>query len=241
MFLKRTSGNVHAVFSNLSACSGVFHAVFTRQCPPCGSGSQKEAVFECTGARELIFLNQMHGSRVAVINTQEDAAREAKTQEAADAVISRVPGIALAIRTADCQAVMLYDPEINAAANIHSGWRGSISNITGACIQAMKENFGTRPENVRAAIGPSLGPCCAEFVNYKREIPENLWKYMDEKKRFDFWQITRDQLAAAGVRQDSIETANICTMCNTHIFYSYRAEKTKNRFMSIIGLKENRT
>ncbi|MFP4650271.1 MAG: peptidoglycan editing factor PgeF [Desulfobacterales bacterium] len=256
MFLSHKNRLVYAGFSNLAALPGVFHGIFTRGQTGPGAGpdpdvgasssrgraeiqASRHAVKKCTGASDLIFLNQVHGARVSVINTPDDARSAARSPAAADAVISGVPGAGLVIQTADCQPVMLFDPKRHAAANIHSGWRGSIADVTGACVKAMHKNFGTDPADLFAGIGPSLGPCCAEFVNYRDEIPEAFWGYRDQKSRFNFWRITIDQLKASGVREENIETSGICTRCNPHLFFSYRAEGTSKRSAAVIVLTGN--
>ncbi|MCF8024085.1 MAG: peptidoglycan editing factor PgeF [Desulfobacteraceae bacterium] len=254
MFLCRKNNLVFARFSNLSAYPGIFHGIFTRSCGKgaesgldtgannghdrSGPESAAEVIAKCLGASELIFLNQNHGTKICIINTPRDA--ESTTRPPADAIISQQPGSGLAIKTADCQPVMLYDPVKGAAANIHAGWRGSISNIIGKCITAMRENFKTDPADLAAGIGPSLGPCCGQFVNYREEIPEAFWTYKDEQNRFNFWQASMDQLKSAGVREKNIELAHICTVCNPHLFFSYRGEKTISRFAAVIGLTGNR-
>ncbi|MFW6011178.1 MAG: polyphenol oxidase family protein [Desulfosalsimonas sp.] len=249
MFLQRKNNLVYAEFSNLASFPHIFHAVFTG--PDSGaeansSGGESERsgirpslkhIKEYTKASGLIFLNQVHGAEVCVINTQHEAESAAKNPPAADAVISGVPGKGLVIQAADCQAVMLYDPVHDVAANVHSGWRGSVSNIIGKCIGAMRKNFYTDPSDLVAGIGPSLGPCCAEFFNYKKEIPEPFWIYKDARDRFDFWQASVDQLRATGVKKENIELSNICTMCNTHLFFSYRAGAGSKRFAAVIGIK----
>ena len=92
-------------------------------------------------------------------------------------------------------------------------------------------------ENILAGIGPSLGPCCGEFVNYRKELPEGFWKYGDDANRFDFWAVSRDQLTASGVREKNIHLSRLCTKCRTDLFFSYRGEGTTGRFMAVIGLE----
>ncbi|MCF8026850.1 MAG: peptidoglycan editing factor PgeF [Desulfobacteraceae bacterium] len=256
MFFTRHQGLTYACFSNLSACPGVFHAFFTRL----GHRSQtglKETDFStadstrqnrtraarCTGAADLVFLSQVHGTNVSVISSPVDIHEAAANAPEADAIISGLPGAGLTVRTADCQAVLLHDPVGHTTAAIHSGWRGSIADIIGRCIHTMRKKFGTDPENLIAGIGPSLGPCCAEFVHYETEIPEKFWKYKDDQHRFDFWQISVDQLRAAGVRKSQIELSHMCTRCNPRLFFSYRGEKATGRMAAVIGLKKekNRT
>ena len=155
----------------------------------------------------------------------------------ADAAVTDLTDQYLVIQVADCQSVLMYEPTRRVVANIHSGWRGSIGNIIGRTVDAMAGHFGCSPGRIQAAIGPSLGPCCAEFVNYKIEIPEELWAYRSTDNHFDFWAISSDQLIGAGVPKKNIESSQTCTRCRTDEFYSYRAEKTTGRFAAIIGLK----
>jgi YfiH family protein len=143
----------------------------------------------------------------------------------------------LVIQVADCQSVLMYEPTRQVVANVHCGWRGSIHNIIGRSVDVMIQNFGCRPGDIRVGIGPSLGPCCAEFINYKAEIPKELWGYRDSNNRFDFWAISTEQLMKTGVLEKNIESSQLCTHCHTEEFFSYRAEKTTGRFAAVIGLK----
>jgi YfiH family protein len=154
----------------------------------------------------------------------------------ADALVSNVPGLRLLIQTADCQAVMLFDPQKRVAANIHCGWRGSVADIIGQTISRMVSEFGCDPGQMHAGIGPSLGPCCAEFVNFKNEIPRQLWPFRVGAHHFDFWRISRHQLSTAGLVDGNIYDPGICTRCNPHLFFSYRAARTTGRFAAVIGM-----
>jgi copper oxidase (laccase) domain-containing protein len=133
----------------------------------------------------------------------------------------------------------MCDPIRQVVANVHSGWRGSIINIIGRTVNAMEKHFGCDPAQIQAGIGPSLGPCCAEFVNYETEIPEKFWHHKDAGHHFDFWSISQDQLMDAGVLKANIENCQICTKCHTDLFFSYRGEGTTGRFASVIGLKQD--
>ncbi len=154
----------------------------------------------------------------------------------ADGIVTDIPGVLLFIQVADCQPVMLYDSVNKVIANIHSGWRGSLQNIVGAGVDAMKREFGSDPALILAGIGPSLGPCCSEFLNYESEIPENFLIYRQRKNYFDFWQMTIDQLMEKGLRSENIELSRICTKCSHNSFFSYRYKKTTGRFASVIGM-----
>ncbi|MBF0120713.1 MAG: peptidoglycan editing factor PgeF [Desulfobacterales bacterium] len=238
-------------FTSLSKFPEITHALFTRlggfSEPPYhtlnlsfGVGDNeinvkknRDIVLESLSADNHISLKQVHGTEVVVI--KEDSPIDLIE---ADAMITNVSGKFLLIKIADCQAIMIYDPVCKLIANIHSGWRGSIKNITQVTIEKMKTVFGCMPKNMFACVSPSLGPCCAEFINYEKEIPEEFWKYKVNKYNFDFWKITLDQLCTAGLYPENITLSKICTKCNTDLFFSYRGEKITGRFASLIGLKK---
>ena len=182
-----------------------------------------------------VYLKQVHGNTVAVLDGVATGGAPCLPGEA-DAVVTDRPGYLLTILVADCQAVMLYDPVRSVIANIHSGWRGSIANIIGRTVAVMQERFACRPADVLAGIGPSLGPCCAEFVNFRSEIPDALWSYRVSENHFDFWALSRDQLIDAGLRPSHIEVGGICTRCRSDLFFSYRAAKVTGRMAAVIGL-----
>ena len=253
MHLNRKNNLLYWTFGNLAACHGVVHGIFTR-CGGFSSGpfgglnvgknggddpravaQNRQAITDCMGNGALFFLSQVHGTRVIAV---EDAHYTADTPGAmeADAAVTCLPGQMLTIQVADCQSVMLHDPEKKAVANIHAGWRGSIGGIVGRCVDEMNKRFGTNPSALVCGIGPSLGPCCAEFIHHETEIPAQFRQYKDEKDRFNFWQITHDQLVEKGVKPSGIEWSHLCTRCNTHLFYSYRQANTTGRFATVIGL-----
>jgi YfiH family protein len=130
---------------------------------------------------------------------------------------------------------LLFDPEKKAIGIVHVGWRGSVAQIISATIVTMSKAFSTEPADLQAAISPSLGPCCAEFVNFQTELPPALHGYQVRPNYFDFWSISRDQLCSAGVRPENITVAEVCTYCN-HDYFSYRRDKETGRFGSVIGL-----
>lgn len=237
-------------FPNLTAFSDIRHGIFTRnggyskgayQTLNVGFsvGDEESAVIknraeisQCMDGKDLVFASQVHGTEIARIRNTEHSPKLV-----ADAMITDIPEKMLVIQVADCQAVLMYDPVGRVAANVHSGWRGSIKNIIGHTVNMMKKEFGCNPRHIVAGIGPSLGPCCAEFINYKAEIPKMFWKYRDSSDHFDFWSVSREQLCDAGVPSENISSAEICTQCNTDMFFSYRGERVTGRFATLIGLK----
>ncbi|SCA63119.1 Laccase domain protein YfiH [Chlamydiales bacterium SCGC AG-110-P3] len=156
-----------------------------------------------------------------------------------DALMTNVPGHALMIKHADCQAAIFYDPKNKAIAAVHSGWRGSIQNIYKQTIQAMTKRYNTEPSDLIVGIGPSLGPSASEFTNYKLELPEVLWDFRIDDTHFDFWEIARSQLRDCGVMPDNVEVASICTHDNPEDFFSYRREKTTGRHATLVAISSS--
>lgn len=192
-----------------------------------------------------VFLNQVHGTDVLVLSGDQTLPNlfwvpggpAPDSVVTADAVVTNLRHLALVIQVADCQAVMLADPHEKVIANVHSGWRGSVGNIIGRCVDVMIERFSCDPKHILAGVSPSLGPCCAQFVHYRKEIPEHLWAYkLSEEECFDFWALSVDQLLAKGLNPDHISTMSLCTRCRTDLFFSYRKEKKTGRFACAIGL-----
>jgi len=190
---------------------------------------------EITGARILRFMNQAHGKSIVIL--RHGALHGGTGPFTADAMLTDTPGVGLLVKQADCQAVILYDPVSKAVANVHCGWRGNAQGILGHVIAAMKAEFGCDPSRIRAAIGPSLGPCCAEFVRYREIFPENFRPFMIRDNYFDLWAVSRSQLVESGIEAEHIESADWCTRCRTDLFYSYRGEGQTGRFATVAMLK----
>jgi len=203
--------------------------------------NNRKRIIQKMGMKSLVFLNQVHGADIKVLKKNDNDLPEnfqpGKESYTADGIMTDIKDLFLVIQVADCQAVLLYDPEKQVIANIHSGWRGSVKNILGKCVDKMIQEFGCQPGNIMTGISPSLGPCCAEFVNYKDEIPKKLWQYkIENKEYFDFWEMSKAQLMDRGIKEKHIEIMEICTKCNTDIFYSFRGEKTTGRFACVISI-----
>lgn len=202
----------------------------------------RSLVADCMGAtRPVVFAHQVHGTDVISLKRRDTLSDQVNigADITGDAMITDIPGMPVGIQLADCQAVLMYDPVNSVIANVHSGWRGSIQNIVGKTIKRMQSDFSCRPSSIRAAVSPSLGPCCSEFKNYQTEIPEKFWRYRDRRDCFNFWDITRDQLTESGVLLEHIEFSGICTRCNGHLFYSYRQNPETGRFAAVISLVDH--
>lgn len=246
----------------LETVPGLVHAVFTRHGgvsrPPyatlnagLSNGDSPEAVSEnlrriaaWIGLDTLVATPQVHGSRVLVVDEvflhetrwrHENGIRLAVGPQA-DAMVTASRGVGLMIKIADCQAVFLVDPVRRVVANVHCGWRGSVQNILAETVRVMQDRFKTDPADLIAAISPSLGPCCAEFRHFEREIPRALWTFQVRPTYFDFWAVSRHQLTACGVLPENIHTAGECTVCRPDKYFSYRGEKTTGRMAAVVGL-----
>ena len=240
-------------FSKLSGIPGLAHGYFSRQggvsSPPWEGlniglntgddpnhvAENRQRLLDSLGVSRGFFVNQTHGTGVLCLKADGPGAGDfwepgvKKPIHTADAMVTNIPDMALVIQVADCQAVILVDPVRRVIANVHSGWRGSVANILGKTVKTMVAVFGGRPEDIIAGVSPSLGPCCAEFVNYRDEIPRTIWKYRKNNCYFDFWALSEDQLKNAGIAHENIEIAGRCTRCEYDRYFSYRKQAVTGR------------
>lgn len=160
-----------------------------------------------------------------------------------DALITNNKNVAIGVFTADCVPVLLYDSENKSIAAVHSGWKGTLSEIVSKTIDALKNNYNSRPENISAYIGPHNRVCCYEvgenlISNFKRH---SLYSNTDisKGKNLNLEACITAQLLSKGVQRANIHTLDMCTFCNTdYKLHSYR--KTANesgRMFSFIILR----
>jgi YfiH family protein len=231
----------HGVFTRLGGVSGPqgreLNLAFDEADSPENVVTNLSRAEAALGLPPAAFVRQAHSADILVVRP-EDGYQPRAPEEARpgyDALLAPVPGPALLIRAADCQAVLLYDPASRALALVHNGWRGSVQNILGRAVAALAD-AGVPPARLKAAISPSLGPCCAEFVNHRAELPPSFLPFMVRENFFDFWAISRSQLTEAGLLEERLETAGICTRC-TPEFYSYRRGDKWPRFGFLAGAR----
>jgi len=246
-------------FVNLAAQKRVKHYVFTRiggvSRSPFASlnvghtvGDDDGAVeanhglvYEATGISEehVVTAHQVHGTRVATVRRGTGS-----LHEGTDALVTDRPGLLLMLRFADCVPVMLYDPVHKAVGLIHSGRLGTLECIVARTVDRMGQEYGSRPADLIAGIGPSIGPCCYQVgpevgVEVKARLPDAgrvLITQTDGSLHLDLWEAIRQQLVSAGV--DDIEGSGLCTACHVDEFFSHRAEQGHTgRFAALIGLR----
>jgi len=147
-----------------------------------------------------------------------------------DALVTHEPGLAVSIRTADCFPILLADPATRSVAAIHAGWRGTADSVVLASLGRMKDEFGTDPRTVYAAIGPGIGACCYEVG---LDVAQRFGKR--EAGRLDLAAENRSQLIAAGLHPDRIDAVGGCTACNPAQFFSWRRDQDRaGRMISFI-------
>jgi len=178
----------------------------------------RRKIEEIIGFSALLSARQVHGDGIYCLTEPLNGSKEV---ESVDALITDQPGVGLMIQQADCQAVVLADQVRKVVAAVHCGWRGSVMDILAQVVDRMNSSFGVVPGDLVAAISPSLGPCCAEFINYKKELPMDFRSFMVQKNHFDFWRISRNQLVNSGLRKSNIIIDGICTCCSDD-YFSYR-------------------
>ena len=215
------------------------------------------------GAKEftLVPLNQIHSDVIRLL----DAAPTRPCK--GDASATNRPGLFLAIQTADCIPILMVDPMKRAVAAIHASWRGTLRRIAEKAVGRMQLEFGSRPRDLLAALGPSIGPCCyevgAELVSkFAAQFADGA-EYFDEPRsgeepnplqwlnmappghqpppknvHLDLRKANHSQLLAAGLHAQNIFVSNLCTGCRRDLFFSYRKGGGQSgRLMAVIGIK----
>lgn len=190
-------------------------------------------------ASATVSASQAQADRIALVGAQQRGTRVVDV----DALLTNEPGIPLMLRYADCVPILFLDPVHRAIGVVHAGWRGTVAKIAPKTARTMIDAFGTRPRDLLACIGPSIGPCCYrvsdDVAARVRALFDNsdqlLLPQSDGAAHFDLWQANVQQLHALGVEQ--IEVARLCTAHHIHDFYSWRAENAKTgRFGAIIAI-----
>ncbi|MBI5274067.1 MAG: peptidoglycan editing factor PgeF [Chlamydiales bacterium] len=193
----------------------------------------KQRLTEVFQLEYVLFLNQVHQDNILVLNDYEDIAIINKKNIAADGVITHLIDVALVIRHADCQAILLYDPIRKIIGAIHVGWRGNVINIIAKTIKTMNAHYECNPADIRVSISPSLGPNASQFIHANQEFPKDFFAFECKKDYFNLWDISTYQLIQSGLLPQHIELARICTY-EDHNFFSYRREKRSGRNASFI-------
>jgi polyphenol oxidase len=199
--------------------------------------------FAALGRRidSLFDVWQVHSAEAVIADTPRDPNLPLIQ---ADAIFTDKPEVTLYMRFADCVPILLFDSKKGVVGLAHAGWLGTARGMTSAAVTKMRAYYGSKPENISAAIGPSIGvdhyEIGADVITKVRESfdsdAERLIETRDGKTYLDLWSANFIQLQKSGVER--IEVAGLCTACHLDDWFSHRAEKGKTgRFGALIGLK----
>lgn len=194
----------------------------------------REKFFSALGlsTEKAAFQKQVHGDKISYVTEPGNIGES-------DAMITKVPGIALCISTADCTPVFIYEPETKIIAAIHSGWRGTQKRITEKTVEKLKTEFKCKPENMFVYLGPSISQ-----VNYQvgKEVADYFdRKYLikdDNKFLLDISSANYDMLIGQGIHPSRIQPSFLCSFEYKEVFHSYRRDgKFSGRAISTIALR----
>lgn len=198
--------------------------------------------------KDMVAAEQVHGTaikRVEFLERGRGAQDYSTAFQAIDALITKEKGVVLTTYYADCVPIFLLDPRTPAIALIHAGWKGTVGGIVAKTISEMVNQFGSPVEEIIAAIGPSIGPCCYEVDSKVAEPVESFFGASSNKLLkstrpnhwlLDLWEANRLQLLDNGVLADNITLPGFCTFCEES-FFSYRRESgITGRMAAILSL-----
>ena len=192
--------------------------------------------------KRLAMSNQVHGAAVRTITTADlHDDPYGKVGYEADGLMTDLPGVALVVYSADCIPILFYDPVRRCVAAVHAGWRGTAAGIATAAVDRMKSVYGSRPEDILAAIGPGICPDCFET---HEDVPNAMTSALGtgvlhhirikENGKFavDLKAINAMRLEHAGLDRSRIAVSSLCTSCNPDKFWSHRKLGTNRGSMA---------
>jgi YfiH family protein len=199
-------------------------------------------------AKTIVGLRQVHGSGVRVV-TVADAGKGATPGsdpvDTADALITKDSGVTLMTLHADCLPILVFDPDIPAIASIHSGWRGTVEDVAGETVRALRTALGSDPSHLFVFFGPSIGPCCYEVGpevadSWTRRAGQEAADALvrgNSNWMLDLRSANRHLLTMAGVHSANIEVSDVCTKCSGDQWFSHRGQGAgTGRFAAFIAL-----
>ena len=196
-------------------------------------------------SKELFLVKQVHGDRVFVLDDPQKSADQVE-QEAADALITHLTEKPIAVLTADCVPVILYDPERHVVGVIHAGRKGTQMRIVSKVISILSSSYGCHPKNMVMALGPAIGGCCYEvedacivpFREHYQGWEEFVTANSQNRFMLDLLKANEADGLGAGILKDNIHRSGECTSCNNDRWFSYRREGATGRIISLAMLRE---
>ena len=183
---------------------------------------------------KIVCSDQTHTTNVEAVTAGRcgEGVLRPRTWSDVDGMVTNVPGVVLATFYADCVPLYFVDPVHKAIGLSHSGWRGTVRRMGQVTLSAMKEHYGTQPEDVLCCIGPSICQDCFEvgeevILEFQKEFDKSHWTELFYKKdngryQLDLWKANEIILGEAGVRKEHIQVTDICTHCNPEYLFSHR-------------------
>jgi YfiH family protein len=180
---------------------------------------------------DLVLTRQIHSDIVRTVTRSDCNGCFHRNYPECDALITNTPDLALVVFTADCTPILLHDPITGAVGAVHAGWRGTAADIAGKTVRAMVSAFGCDPADIRAAIGPNIGPCCFET---DADVPDAMLEALGDQAKMHIrshgskYYVNLKELNAcflknAGIQH--IEISESCTVCRCHRFWSHRVTR----------------
>ncbi len=185
---------------------------------------------------KIVLSNQVHDNKIFVVGEKDAGKGLTKESDILgyDGLITNCIGVPLVTFFADCVPVLMLDPENKAIAAVHSGWRSTVRNISYEAVKLMQSEYGTKPEALVVAIGPSLCQQCFEVSKDVYEEFANAFSFIEmfsekigDKYYISLQKVIRKILMDANVKEENILISDICTKCNNDVFFSYRGDYQK--------------
>ncbi|HEX2923759.1 MAG TPA: peptidoglycan editing factor PgeF, partial [Chloroflexota bacterium] len=191
----------------------------------------------------IVACRQVHGTHVVAATREMAGGPEL---QGVDALVTNEPGVLLMLKFADCVPVVLWDPVRRVVAVVHAGWRGTVARVPAAALHFMVTQYGSEPSDVRAGIGPSIGPCCYQVGQEVATKAEQVFTGTgvvspgpDGTPHFDLWSANAETLMRSGVAEESVAISRICTRCRSDLFFSHRAlGSPSGRFAMVGGIRD---
>lgn len=183
---------------------------------------------------DMVFTQQTHTANVRVATKADRGKGLLRPRDYADVdgLVTNEPGVCLVAFFADCVPLYFVDPVKRAIGLSHSGWRGTMAKIGKATVELMKEEYGSNPTDILAAVGPSICQDCYEVSEevveqFRQNFGEEHWKDLfyqkeNEKYQLNLWKANEVIFREAGILPEHIAVTNVCTHCNSDILYSHR-------------------
>jgi len=204
---------------------------------PANVAENRRRLQRAAGSDVVFAATQVHGAVVLPVGAGDDAA--AVSQRRADGLCTALAGAVVSVYVADCIPVLMADVRTGAVAAVHAGWRGTVAGVVPAAVQRMRDEFGTRPADLRVALGPAIGVCCFEVGEEVVQAAEAVVERIPGaptaetagvvrrgagKPHVDLKRLNQLLLVAAGVPPDNIDAGPECTSCDRARFFSYRRD-----------------